>query len=100
MNPSPQSRPHRSVAALLLLAFLALPAGAAPRDCSFFSSPWSLLSALWEELGAVVDPSDRPAPGIVVGNNGAVAHPNGQPAAGPGSQDIGIEADPNGQPNH
>ncbi len=82
MNSSPQSRLRRSVAALLLLlAFLALPAGAAPRDWSLFSSSWSLLSALWEELGSLVDPS-------------------GQAAANPGSQDYGAVVDPDGQPNH
>ncbi len=113
MNLSPQRRLQCSVATvLLLLAFLALPAGASPRDWSFFSSPWSLLLALWEELGAVVDPSGQPsdigieadpggrtAAGIVVGNLGAVVDPNGQPAANPGSQELGAVVDPDGQPN-
>ncbi len=113
MNPSPQRRLHRPIAAIVVvLAFLALPAGASPRGWSFFPSPLNLLSAIWEELGAVVDPggqpSDygstfdpggRPAPGIVVGNYGAVADPSGQPNENGGS-DLGSTFDPSGQPNH
>ncbi len=113
MNLSPQRRLQCSVATvLLLLAFLALPAGASPRDWSFFSSPWSLLLALWQELGAVVDPNGQPsdygavvdpggrtAPGIVVGNYGAVVDPSGRPNENGGS-DYGSTFDPNGQPNH
>jgi hypothetical protein len=114
MNLSPHRRLQCSVATLLLmLAFFALPAGASPRDWSFFSSPWSLLSVLWENYGAVVDPNGQPsdygavvdpggrsAPGIVVGNLGAVVDPSGQPAANPGSQELGAVVDPDGQPNH
>ncbi len=112
MNASPQRNLHRSVAVLvLLLAFLAMPAGASARDWTLFS-PWRLLSSLWEELGAVVDPNGQPsdygavvdpggrtAPGIVVGNYGAVVDPSGRPNENGGS-DYGSTFDPNGQPNH
>ncbi len=95
MNASSPSRLRRPVAAfLLVIAFLALPTGAAPRDWSFFSSPWSLLSALWAEIGLVVDPGGQP------NDYGSVVDPSGQPAANPGSQDYGSVVDPDGQSNH
>ncbi|HEV7667689.1 MAG TPA: hypothetical protein VGS22_04130 [Thermoanaerobaculia bacterium] len=114
MNASPHRQFTRTVAGfLVLLGLLGLPAGASPRGWSFFSSPWSQLSALWEDIGLVVDPSGeprgivieadpggRPALGVVIGNLGAVADPNGLPAANPGSQDIGLVVDPDGQASH
>lgn len=114
MNASPHRRFTSTVAGLLVvLGLLALPAGASPRGWSYFSSPWSLLSALWEDIGLVVDPNGLPSdigavadpngrtlPGVVIGNIGLVVDPSGQPAADPGSQDIGTVADPNGLPNH
>lgn len=113
MNLSPQRRLQCSVATLLvLLALFALPAGASPREWSFFSSPWSLLSGLWKDIGlvvdpggqpsdygAVVDPGGRTAPGIVFGNYGAVVDPSGRPNNNGGS-DLGSTFDPSGQPSH
>ncbi|HEV7669007.1 MAG TPA: hypothetical protein VGS22_10815 [Thermoanaerobaculia bacterium] len=110
MNASPHRRTFAPLAGfLLILGLLALPAGASPRDWSFFSSPWSLLSALWENIGLEGDPNGRPsdiglemdpngrtAPWMLSGNIGLEMDPSGRPAANPGSQNIGIEADPNG----
>lgn len=112
MNASQHRQFTRTVAGfLVVIGLLALPVGASPGDWSFFSSPWSLLSALWENIGLVVDPSGQPsdigtiadprgrtAPGVVIGNIGTIADPNGRPAENPGSQDIGAVADPDGQP--
>lgn len=114
MNLSPHRNLTRTVAGfLVVIGLLALPAGASPRGWSFFSSPWTLLSAFWEDIGLVVDPngqpsdigtvadpSGSPAPGVVFGNIGLVVDPSGQPVANPGSQDIGIEADPDGLPHN
>lgn len=114
MNASPNRHFTRTVAGfLVMLGLLALPAGASPRDWSLFSAPWSLLLALWEniglvadpncppsDIGTVADPNGRQAPGLVIGNIGTIADPSGRPAADPGSQEIGTVADSDGQPNN
>ncbi|MEP7008895.1 MAG: hypothetical protein ABJC13_01085 [Acidobacteriota bacterium] len=113
MTLPPHRHAYRTAAGFLLgLALLAGPAGAAPKDWALFTSPWSLLSRLWAEIGLEADPSGRPsigleadpdgrtAPHLVIGNVGLEMDPNGRPFANPGSQDVGLEADPNGAPHH
>ncbi len=113
MNLSPHRHCIRATAGfLVVLALLAAPAGASPKDWSTFS-PWRLLTALWQKIGLVVDPDGQPsdigleadpggrsAPGHLVANIGLVVDPSGQPAVNPGSQDIGLVVDPNGAPHH
>ena len=108
MHRSPQRRLCTSAVALLIVfALLPLPAGATPQGGAFLS-PWRVLSALWQALGSVVDPSDygsvldpsgRATPEIVIGNYGSVVDPSGRPN-GNGDSDLGSTFDPSGQPNH
>ncbi len=98
MKTSPRHRSPRPIVGFLLaLGLAALPAGAAPRDW-FDLSPWRLLSALWESIGLVADPSGRPAPGLATGDIGLILDPSGRPAPGAVTGNIGLEMDPGGRP--